>query len=224
MDGWVWVLDSIAQFARVLTYNRAGIGASDPAPTPRSSKEVVADVRALLDRASIPGPYVLVAQSYGIYYVHLFAHQHRDEVVGMALVDVLPPEMVPRQLEQLPPEEPGEDPKITETRKGLKQMILDEVDEHLPGMSDNPERIDNRATWRQWRAGGPLEDLPLIVLSAGRPIDALWGEMQHDLLPLSSRSRQIVAFDSGHSVEFDQPEVVVNAIRDLVETIRGGGV
>lgn len=86
-DTWDWVVDAIATFARVVSYDRAGRGASDPAPTPRTSRDMVSDLRALLGTAAIPGPYVLVGHSLGGLNVRLFTHRYPDEVAGLILID-----------------------------------------------------------------------------------------------------------------------------------------
>jgi hypothetical protein len=51
---------------------------------------------------------------------------------------------------------------------------------------------------------------------------AFWGEMQSDLLKLSTRSRQVFAKRSGHFVMLNEPEVVIEAIRELVYQAREG--
>jgi pimeloyl-ACP methyl ester carboxylesterase len=61
---WHWVIDALAQVTRVVAYDRAGQGESDPAATPRTLQEVVADLRHLLTTAGIVGPYILVGHSY----------------------------------------------------------------------------------------------------------------------------------------------------------------
>jgi pimeloyl-ACP methyl ester carboxylesterase len=84
---WWPVQDSVAEFARVCTYDRAGYQWSDPAPRSWSVEERVAELHALLAGAKVPGPCVLVGHSYGGPLVRLFARYHPDEVAGMVLVD-----------------------------------------------------------------------------------------------------------------------------------------
>lgn len=87
-------------------------------------------------------------------------------------------------------------------------------------------------TLEQVRHVGPLGDLPLAVLTATGPVwwpdmpgevnpvkfRKMWLELQEDLTKLSSNSRQVFADQSGHFIQFDQPELVITAIRRLVET------
>jgi pimeloyl-ACP methyl ester carboxylesterase len=84
---WALVAPSVAQFTRVVTYDRAGLGWSDPAPGPRTAEAMLADLRALLQAASLPGPYVLVGQSFSGMLARLYAYRHPHEVAGLVLVD-----------------------------------------------------------------------------------------------------------------------------------------
>jgi pimeloyl-ACP methyl ester carboxylesterase len=58
----------------------------------RTAQQIAGELRALLDVAGVPGPYVLVAHSFGGYVSRAFAHLYRDEIVGMVLVDSIHPD------------------------------------------------------------------------------------------------------------------------------------
>ena len=81
---WLSVQVAVGPDTRVCSYDRANApgGASDPAPTPRTAEEVVADLHALLAAAEVPGPYVLVGHSLGGLFVRLYAGRYPDEVAG----------------------------------------------------------------------------------------------------------------------------------------------
>ena len=83
-----------------------------------------------------------------------------------------------------------------------------------------------------------LGDLPLIVLSPGAPIDAsepmsseeleylersqeVRDDLQIELASLSARGKQIIAAESGHAIQFDQPELLIESIAELVQVVRG---
>jgi len=84
---WSLVQPEVARFTRVCTFDRAGLGWSDPGPKPRSSQRIVEELDTLLSNAGIDGPYVMVGQSYGGMNVRLVASQYPDKVAGMILVD-----------------------------------------------------------------------------------------------------------------------------------------
>ena len=88
---WTLVQPQVAQFARAVSYDRAGHGWSDPAREPRTARQIAQELRTLLDAAGIPGPYVLVGHSFGGYVNRAFEHMYRNEVVGMVLVDSVHP-------------------------------------------------------------------------------------------------------------------------------------
>jgi pimeloyl-ACP methyl ester carboxylesterase len=84
---WGAVQTHIAMSTRVCAYDRAGLGWSDPGPTPRSPQQFASELHALLTNGGVEGPYVLVAHSLSGKTARLFASQHPDDVAGMVLVD-----------------------------------------------------------------------------------------------------------------------------------------
>ncbi|HKZ52584.1 MAG TPA: alpha/beta hydrolase, partial [Candidatus Acidoferrales bacterium] len=86
---WTYVQPELVRFTRVCSYDRAGLGWSDASPHPRTSKQMVEELRRLLANAGIKPPYVLVGHSFGAFTVRLFAALNSNEVVGLVLVDPL---------------------------------------------------------------------------------------------------------------------------------------
>jgi len=76
---------------RVVSYDRAGLGWSDLGPMPRTADRIVDELHAMLERAAIPPPYVLVGHSFGGLTMPLFAERYPEEVAGMVLVDPVAP-------------------------------------------------------------------------------------------------------------------------------------
>ena len=81
----------IARDSQVCVYDRAGRGWSDAAEAPQDAVQIAADLHTLLDRAHVPGPYVLAGHSFGGLYVLTFAAQYPDRVAGMVLLDSTAP-------------------------------------------------------------------------------------------------------------------------------------
>ncbi|MDM9384490.1 alpha/beta hydrolase [Chlorogloeopsis sp. ULAP01] len=85
---WGLVPSEIAKFTRVCTYDRAGLGWSDPNfRTPRTSQQSVDELHKLLNKAGIEPPYILVGHSLGGANMRLYASQYPKDVVGLVLVD-----------------------------------------------------------------------------------------------------------------------------------------
>jgi pimeloyl-ACP methyl ester carboxylesterase len=96
---WAVVQERLAaQGLRSLAYDRAGLGYSDPGPSPRDGKAIVADLEKLLAKVGEHGPYVLVAHSMGGLFARLFAARHPDHVRGVVLVDAVTPEVIDGRL------------------------------------------------------------------------------------------------------------------------------
>src|ERR1700693_924099 len=87
-----WIAAAGAQNTTVCAYEPAGQGWSDPPVSPQDGAAVATDLHALLDRAQIPGPYVLVGHSTGGVYARIFAARYPDQVAGMVLLDSQPNE------------------------------------------------------------------------------------------------------------------------------------
>jgi len=90
LDNWRALQNRIAQVTRVITYNRAGYGRSEPGPLPRHGGREAEELKALLDAASIPGPYVIVGHSLGGLNAQVFAAKYSEDVVGIVLLDPPP--------------------------------------------------------------------------------------------------------------------------------------
>jgi pimeloyl-ACP methyl ester carboxylesterase len=88
---WTLVQPQVAQFSRAVSYDRAGHGWSDPAPEPRTARQIAQELNTLLNATGLPGPYVLVGHSFGGYVNRAYAHLYRDRVAGMVLVDSVHP-------------------------------------------------------------------------------------------------------------------------------------
>jgi pimeloyl-ACP methyl ester carboxylesterase len=167
----------------------------------------------------------LVGHSVAGYNVRLFANQHPEEVVGVVLVDSSHPDQAARFAAALPPASPDEPATV----KLFRQEAIALVDDPWA----NPEAMDIAASAAQVRAAGSLGDLPLVVLSQspdtnafGLPsayktkLNEVWQELQRELASLSTNSTHIVATKSGHYIQEHEPELVIEAIRQLVEAAR----
>ena len=226
-DEWERVQREVEQFTQVCRYDRANRGKSDPAPKPRSAQDAVSDLHTLLSAANLPAPYVLVGHSLGGIIVRLYAHRYPAEVAGLVLVDSAHED----QFEQISPLIPAPFPGAPEALTSFRAFWNS-------GWRDpqrNGEGIDFLATRAQAQAIGSLGDLPLLMLTAGSEflkhtppgnadaarMQARWGELQREILHLSSDAQQILVRDSGHFIQREQPEVIIAAIRQMVEKVRG---
>ncbi len=233
--GWGFVQPDVARFTRVCSYDRAGMGYSDPGPSPRTARQIASELVRLLDRSGM-GPVVLVGASIAGFNVRVFASDHPERAAGLVLVDASHeadahevPSMarfVPvlstlgvlrllgvsfgERVESLPPSVQRYG-KATSFRSAGYQAAADEIIHIEESVSEV------RSSRRQLT-------IPVVVVTGERGADENWRKLQHDLTSLSERGCLMIARQSGHVVQVDQPEVVVDAIRGVVETARGHDV
>jgi len=215
----------IAEFTRVVWYDHAGLGRSDPAPRPRTITDLAADLQTLLHTAQIPPPYVLVGHSLGGLTVRHYQHLYPADVAALVLIDAAHERQRMRLLAALPPEAPDEPPGVAQYRQAFGAHWADPM--------ANDEGIDNIANSAIMQHCDPLGDLPLVVVSrglaqtpAGLPADLVvrreqaWRRMQCDLAALSSRSVHMIAQRSGHLMHQEQPDMVVDGIQQVLKLVR----
>ncbi len=208
-DQYAFAEDEVAKKTRSCVYDRANLGRSDPAPGPRQLPDLVGDLKQLLDSAEIPGPYVLVGTSGGGYIIAGYAYEHPDQVAGMVFVETPAP-----WINADPPPE-----------------VVKETD------PDNPENIERRDYLQverdAWEARRRIGNIPVRVITADYPeaeinevpFPDVRGDMRRNVelqrgwLVLSPQAKQIVVH-TGHSVEEAEPEVVTDAILDVVREAR----
>ena len=219
---WTRVVDALSKSNRVVLYDRAGLGQSDPATRlPRTSADIAADLDALLSKAAIPGPYLLVGHSYGGLHIRMFASRFPGKVAGMVLVDASHPEQERRWLAAFGPEQDGEPETLRQVRRHLASRTMPE---------SNPEKIDPKATAEQIRDARDLGDKPLVILthSSGfkidpslpegnlRQIEAVWTGIQEGFRHLSSRSTLLQSENGGHNLPGEDPDLVVRGVRSVL--------
>jgi pimeloyl-ACP methyl ester carboxylesterase len=84
---WRLVQPELATLSRVVAYDRAGLGWSEPGPGPRTAGRIADELHTALHNAGIPGPYILVAHSNGAKDARIFASRYPEEMAGLVLVD-----------------------------------------------------------------------------------------------------------------------------------------
>jgi pimeloyl-ACP methyl ester carboxylesterase len=84
---WRAVQAELAQFTRVISYDRAGFGWSEAARTPRTIDNLVSELEKMLDSFEISGPLILVAHSFGSLIARAYCYRNPDRVMGLLLLD-----------------------------------------------------------------------------------------------------------------------------------------
>jgi pimeloyl-ACP methyl ester carboxylesterase len=237
-----WVQPDVAKTTRVCTYDRAGMGYSEPGPLPRNAQQFAKELHTLLQNAGIPGPYVLVGHSMGGLPVRVFVHEYATDVAGVVLIESMNPRQAKPSATGTPPPAathssgfsiPTLSARIGLVRLfagplGLKSGLPPEVQHAYTAFSVTPRSIQTTLdegtgmpeSFIQAGAVKTFGDIPLIVLSRGLDPDQDWQAMQTESLQLSSNSRQVFADTSGHNIQLDQPDAAAAAIVKMVAQLR----
>ena len=226
------VFPGVAAFTRVCAYDRPGTSTviddvlrpsrSDPVAMPRTALDSVQDLHALLQAAQVPGPYILVGHSYGGMLSRLYASTYPNEIVGMVLVDAFSEGLA--------------DQMTTEQWTAYK-ALFQPVPDALAGYEDLEfTDLDTSVSQvREATAASPLRPIPLVVLSRGQvmqmPADLpggltgeglehAWTVEQDRLATLLPDARHVIAHESEHYIQLQQPELVIEAVREVVTAER----
>ena len=254
--GYVWTpaQRGVSAFTRACWYDRADLGWSDSGPDPAWGDQAARDLHQLFQSARIARPLVLVGHSFGGYVIRLYHHAYPGDVSGMVFVDAALEDA--GTIRGMPHRERPRIPRsmirglsMVLGRFGLMRFLSS--DPGLPPKAWSAEEWDmlarlrrqrnvlladaqvgpERATADLVRSAGGLEDMPLIVLTQGRPIqDARsveaqvrggWVDLQRRLAERSRRGRQVLVPNSGHGIPAEAPEAVVSAVHEIVQALRG---
>jgi pimeloyl-ACP methyl ester carboxylesterase len=186
----------------------------------------------LLDRTGIRGPVVLVGASIGGFIVRVFASEFGDRVAGLVLLDASHEDQshdIPRIAPLVPLLSSVGVFRLLGISFGLPAALLAPsvrvfaraTSLRTAGYRAAADEILHvRESAAEVRATRRTLTVPVIVVTGGRNADTVWLDLQRDQVALSPRGCQIIAEQSGHVVQVDQPEVVVEAIRVVVEGVR----
>jgi len=225
------IFPEVAKFTRVCAYDRPGtfldpahLGRSTSVPMPRTARDLVSDLHALLQTAHVAGPYVFAAHSFGGIFARLYASTYPSEVVGMVLVDAL-----------------SEKVRTGLTPEQWKLYVDFGFTKPTPGVEKykDIETLDVNASLDEMKKAAsaePLRPMPLVVLTQGQPFDLspwqplpadfpgalnkAWHTAQNALVTLSPNAKHKIATKSSHYIQAQEPQLVIDAIKQVVEAVR----
>jgi len=243
---WEDMVGRVSAFAHVCTYDRAGLGWSDPVSGSRTIDDRAEDLKALLTAADVPGPFVLVGHSYGGYIVRRFASHFPADTAGVVLVEASEEAFAYdpvglRDIKAIGWREwrlgwlirlglmrlsillfhgyfdPVRD--VPADIHGLMTALFLRASRHFATADEMASYEKVPAAWRTAHGFGTLGNIPLVVVSRGADTFSEWQAAQLRLISLSTVSTHIVAENSGHMIQFSEPRVIVSAIRHVLDEV-----
>jgi pimeloyl-ACP methyl ester carboxylesterase len=234
---WGLVQPEVAKFSTICTYDISGTVWSDPGPV-LTCRERVNEVHKLIRAAHLEAPLVLTGLSIGACVARLYAAEYPAEVSGIVIVDHA---FSPDPAADAGDSHLGSDAGVDTPPVLIHQTPIVVTVEQASEFNRLPIRIQKLHRWAvslnpklpTWDAAEdclaqlkadapgpyPLGNMPLVVVSTGNQARG-YLRLQNELLALSHHSIHMMAELSSHSVEIDQPEVVIAAIRQVVESLR----
>lgn len=237
---WTPLLIRLAPFARLVAYDRAGLGESDPADPPATFERLLDDLAAVLENTGARRP-VLVGHSFGGRLVHLFAARHPDQVAGAVLVDPGCPGLSALQrdahttlvgtMAHVGAGALAQSPlgAALAARRAVASFTSDPARRRVLAAA-----LRRRST-RDELAGCDLEasqgdpppfgTVPLIVLSATRQRDTALRQrltaLQAGLAAAAAAGQHVVVQDCGHGIHHERPDRVAECVLEVLGRVDG---
>ena len=209
LEAWQWVQPGVSNLTTTVAYDRAGIGLSAPGPRPRDARQVARELHAALQNAGVLPPCILVGHSFGGPMNRVFADMYPADVCGMILLDPTQEEFIAWNQSR----DTNRTERLDEEWKEIQSSLDEASQSHVP--AGIPVVLVT--------AMGPRV-LPKFITEAQKEemktVRPMWLKYHEEWLEKIPGSRHIVTQDSGHVIPFDQPELVINIIRQMVEQKR----
>jgi pimeloyl-ACP methyl ester carboxylesterase len=220
LDGWRGLYPAVERLGTVFAWNRFGVKGSDDPRLAQTGAVVIASLRELLAYAGLKAPYVLVGHSLGGLYANLFARLYPNEVAGVLFLEATHP----RDREVLQSHETHLGRALSKVLSLPQWLFRDNLHSEIDAISHTVEEVTS---------AGPFPPVPVTVVTGGSDppkwlmsLPALEARRQHqrDLARLSPRGEHVVAAKSGHFPQLSEPQVVIEALRRLIERAEGRAI
>ena len=207
-DAYKAIQDTLAELTgmRVMSYDRSGFGKSELGPNEFNAMDEMAALKKCLEAQGFKDKYILVGHSYGGFLIQLFTSQYAELVRGLVLIDPMNAKFVDKfGLDNLNAVTPYFENPTSNNQKAGNRMI-DHFPEALAIMRDKelPEKI------------------PVILITAGNPPFSpdIWRKCHEEMVMNSEKHKMIIAQGNNHDILGENPELVLNTIKELTNIIK----
>ena len=228
-DSWGSMIESLSRETRVCAYNRAGYGQSEPGPMPRDSQRAADELHLLLANSGENSPFLLVGHSLGALNMQVYAHIYPEQVIGLVLLDPSPlawmmgkgfPELRELFIEQMKAMREDADAAGSSSDPEARAIAA-----YLNAVASEFEEFFGR-TAEEVAEIHSFGELPLTVIGATEPEPGFgeyaqayrqfWNEESQMLAGKSEAGKFILAEGSSHHIHLDAPQVVTDAILEMI--------
>lgn len=201
LEIWGQVQSRVSRFACTVAYDHGGYWGSEPGRTPRDARQLAGELHRALRNAALDPPYILIGYSMGGPYTRVFASLYPDDVAGLVLVDP--------------------------TQEAFMDWFRDEYPDWArvsPRHVEAQDEIGSLSVSFDQARAARLPDVPITLITGMKPYDTLthallprWLESHRHWLRTYPHARHIVTTNSGHNVALNEPDLVADAVREMME-------
>ena len=215
LEAWTLVQPAVSRFARTLSYDRAGNGLSRKGAPPRDARSVALELQSLLQHAGATPPYILVGHSLGGPYIRMFADLYPNEVAGLVLVDPTQEELIAwAKARDTNRTQQAEAPRL-EDEVGCATLTFSEITNHQIAPQIPVVLITGL---------GPREPPGFLSPSIRDELTKDQDSTRAAKLRFHrawvenvARGRLVITENSGHGIPFEEPNLIIQAIRELLD-------
>ena len=214
-EPWKSVAHAVARSARVVRYDRAGLGQSPSSRRPRSASQIASELHIALRSAHLDPPYVFVSHSAGAWYALTFAARYAGEIQALVLVDPTPTDFFERVASM--------------QNEAERRDFAAQQDRYVAVASPGrkAEWSDRHLAAVEAECALKSIKVPIVIITAvGRQpgrnpaIENYWREAQANLARRSPNGKIVLA-NCGHYVQLEQPSLVIREIEAVLSRLAG---
>lgn len=215
MTDWDPVFNRIAEHATVIRYSRVGNGNSTAIKRHFTSRDYADYASELLTKLAVKQPVIVVAHSYGGSIARDFAAAYPEQIKALLMLD--------------PSSEHDVDIlRAINLEQGNREIAQIKLDDMAEGMSNQYLDFWSKRPLPNYPQ---IKDMPITVIASVRQVEnpanlfftdqgrQMWGELWQGWANVFPQGKAVLTTNSGHYVQFDEPELVVAELVDLLQKL-----
>lgn len=215
MSGWDSIWQSLPKNITAIRYSRRGEGKSSACVGDLTSTDYVRDAEALINLLEINTPVIYVSHSYGGKIAREFASTNPNKVSAMLLLDP----SNPRDVDIIDQLDPIGGKALTEKTKQTDMKMAQE---------NNWCLVKDIWNKKQFLGYGDINNIPITLIAGVKKFEKperlfdtdkardLWGKYQVEWVLEFPQGKAVMARNSGHFVQNDEPELVIAELEKLI--------